>query len=437
VIARGRRRAALPLASALLATLLALLATGLSGCAMRERSNPLDPKNRVTRGMLTGFNAIAGDGVVGLRWPLLTQEGVTGYRIDRWLPGEDPRPLPGASYSSHVAAAEDLTARNDSTYLYRLVASFQTGDSAVSPPDTATPGTRRTLVLVANLPGVVGLAPDGRDVLFANGVEEPYDDLELDSTRGLFWLRQYELGRIVSRRFEGSATGSGLTLTHPTDLAVATTQRGTVWVALPDEQRVARFEPLLDSLRTPITGVGPARIVESNSAHGTLWIGADDGGLYQASVATTDTLQSWRLEARVTSIAVDHAIDVAWVATRSGDLCDLYRVVPGQPTPEHVRTGLLNVTDLEVEPIDRTLWVCERGAPLRGNGRLSRLGRDGQPLATLTGMEPYALAIEPGTRACWVTDVKSDRLLEISADGAVLRRSPPLGVPYGVRVYRP
>ena len=412
-----------------------MLALTVGGCDLRDRSNPLDPRNRTTHGGLTGFNAIAEDRVVELRWTHLTQEGVEGYRVYRWTPGGQPRLLPGAEYPPHVSAAEDLTVQNDSTYLYRLVAYLASGDSSLSPADTVTPGTRRTLVLVAQLPGVVGLSPDARDILFQNADDEAYDNLDLDSTRGIFWLSQYDRGRIVGREFEGTGTGFEFFLEHPTDLAV-TTGRGVVWAAQPERQRVARFGTT-DSSRIPIVGVGPARVVEANSDNATLWIGADDGGLFYASSASADTLQSWRLPARVNAIAIDAAANAAWVTTRTGDLCDLYHVVPGNASVERVRTGLLNVTDLEVESVTGTLWVSERGAPLTGNGHLSRLGRAGEVLALVTGIEPYALAVEPGSSAVWVTDIKSDRLIEVSADGVILRRSPQLGVPYGVRVDRP
>lgn len=428
-------RGALP-AKAFAAVLVVAAIGGLGGCSLRERSNPLDPENnRGTRGTLGGFNALAGDNVVLLRWTQVAQAGVLSYRIDRWAPGEAPLPLPGATFPSHVASAEDLTARNDSTYVYRIVARFASGDTLASPPDTATPGTRRIMVLVANLPGVAGISPDARDVVYADLASEPYDEVDLDSTRGIFWLSQHDRGIISSRRFETLIGGVEYPVYHPTDIAV-TTQRPIVWAAQPELSRVLRFLPN-DSTGTAIPGLGPARVVEANSANATVWIGSDDGRLFHASAATLDTLQSWQFTGRVGPIAVDEASDEAWVAVRAADLFDLYLVTAGNPDPVLVRPGLLNVTDIEVEAVTRTAWVSERGAPLTGNGRLTRIGRDGTPIAAVSGIEPYALAVEPGSRAVWVTDIRSDRLIEVSPDGAILRRSPALGVPYGVRVYRP
>jgi len=423
--------------AALAFALLAAAALGAGGgCAMRDRSNPLDPKNRsVTHGLLGGFNAVAGDNVVLLRWTPVALAGVESYRVDRWHPGEAPRPLPGALYPPYTSSAEDLSARNDSIYVYRVVARFGSGDSVASPPDTATPGTLRIMVLVADLPGVAGLSPDMRDIVYGDAASEPYDEIDLDSTRGVFWLSQYERGVIASRRFETLNGGIEFQSYHPTDIAI-TTQRPTIWAAQPELSQVSRLLAG-DTTGSAVVGVGPARVVESNSANATLWIGADDGALYHASAATLDTLRSWHFSGRVGPIAVDVASDEAWVAVRSSDLFDLYRVSAGDPVPLRLRTGLLNVTDIKVEGATRTAWVSERGAPLAGNGRLSRVARDGTVLATLVGIEPYALSVEPGSSEVWVTDIRSDRLIEVTPAGAIVRRSPRMGVPYGVRVYRP
>jgi DNA-binding beta-propeller fold protein YncE len=408
-----------------------------AGCTLRDRANPLDPRNKDTAGRLSGFNARAGDGAVELFWIPLTQSGILSYEVERWTPGGAPGRL--EIFPPHVSAAEDLTVQNDSTYLYRLVAHLASGDSAVSPADTVTPGTRRTMVLVANAPGVAGLSPDGRDIAYVRAAGEPYDDLDLDARRAVFWMSQYDRGMVTGRSFEGTGTVLELAVAHPTDLAISF-QRGSLWVAAPDRERVERFGTADTNIGVPgvpIEGVGPARIVEADNQDGTVWVGGDDGGLHRANASTSAVLESWSLGARVNSIAIDEATGGAWVATRTGDLCDLYRVAPGDPNPALVLQGLLNVTDLEVEPAGGTLWISERGAPLAGNGRLTRVGAAGNVLATVTGLEPYALAVEPGSAVCWVTDIRSDRLLLVSPEGVIVRRSPPLGVPYGVRVHVP
>jgi hypothetical protein len=428
------------IARSFLRTALAVsVAASLVGCTTRDRNNPLDPKNRETRGQLTGFNALAGDRVVELRWVRLSNEGVIGYRIERWRPGGTPAPLPGADFAEYVAAAEDPTAQNESTYVYRLIARLASGDSAFSAPDTATPGTRRIAVIVADLPGLLGLTSDARDVLYEFPEPAAYEDLELDEQRGWFWLSLYDNGTVVRRRFNGSNVGVEVSVTGPADLTT-TPQRGTGWAAIPSQARVVPIGPdtNLTVPGAPIVGVGTPRVVEGSKLGATLWIGSDQGFVYRYGISLDAITQTWDLGDRIGAIALDEAADAAWVSTRYGDLSDLYYVVFGSPDPPaRVRQGLLNVTDLAIDADTRSVWVAERGAPLAGHGRLSRIAVTGETAASLTGMEPYGIAIDAATGSCWVTDIATDRLLEVAPSGTILRRSPRLGVPYGVRVYRP
>lgn len=420
-------------------TALALtVAASLVGCTTRDRNNPLDPKNRETRGLLTGFNALAGDRVVELRWVRLSNEGVIGYRIQRWRPGGTPDALPGADFAEYVAAAEDPTAQNESTYVYRLIARLASGDSAFSVPDTATPGTRRIAAIVADLPGLIGLTADARDVLYEFPDQAAYEDLELDEQRGWFWLSLYDNGTVVRRRFSGANVGVEVSVTGPADLTT-TPQRGTGWVAIPSQARVVPIGPdtNLTVPGAPIVGLGTPRVVEGAKQSATLWIGSDQGFVYRYGISLDAVTQTWDLGHRIGAIALDEAADAAWVSTRDGDLSDLYYIVFGPDPPVRVRQGLLNVTDLASDAGTRSVWVAERGTPLTGHGRLSRIALTGGTDFSLTGMEPYGLGIDAATGSCWVTDIASDRLLEVAPSGTIVRRSPRLGVPYGVRVYRP
>ena len=342
-------------------------------------------------------------------------------------------------YALIVAAAEDPAVQNDSTYVYRLIADLASGDSAFSAPDTATPGTRRIAAIVADLPGLVGLTADARDVLYEFAEKEPYEDLDLDEQRGWFWLSLYDGGTVVRRRFNGSNVGVEVSVAGPADLT-STPQRGTGWAAIPSKARVVPIGPdtNLTVPGAPIVGLGTPRVVEGAKQGATLWIGSDQGFVYRYGIAVDAVTQTWSLGQRIGAIALDEAADAAWVSTRNGDLSDLYYLVFGSPDPPvRVRQGLLNVTDLVIDPATRSVWVSERGAPLAGRGRLSRIAVTGETAVTLLGMEPYGLALDAATGSCWVTDIASGRLLEVAPSGVILRRSPRLGVPYGVRVYRP
>jgi hypothetical protein len=319
------------------------------------------------------------------------------------------------------------------------MARLASGDSAFSAPDTATPGTRRIAAIVADLPGLVGLTADARDVLYEFFETEPYQDLELDEQRGWFWLSLFDEGTVVRRRFSGANVGVEVEVTGPADLTT-TPQRGTGWAAIPSLARVVPIGPdtNLTTPGVPIVGLGTPRVVEGAKQSATLWIGSDEGFVYRYDLALDAVTQTWSLGHRIGAIALDEVADAAWISTREGDLSDLYYVVFGSPDPpERVRQGLLNVTDLAIDPATRSLWICERGAPLAGQGRLTRIDATGETAVTLLGLEPYGVAIDAATGSCWVADIASDRLLEVTPSGSILRRSPRLGVPYGVRVYRP
>ncbi|HET9252590.1 MAG TPA: hypothetical protein VFP58_10785, partial [Candidatus Eisenbacteria bacterium] len=144
-----------------------LLAASVGGCTERDRSNPLDPANLDEGGALYGFNALAGNDQVELRWNRLTQTGVLGYRLLRWRSGEVPSYV-GDLLAPNLSGTVDTSAFNGERYLYRLVAYLAEGDSVTSPIDTATAGSRHIVVLSGILPGMLGLTPDGRDILYAN-----------------------------------------------------------------------------------------------------------------------------------------------------------------------------------------------------------------------------------------------------------------------------
>jgi DNA-binding beta-propeller fold protein YncE len=102
-----------------------------------------------------------------------------------------------------------------------------------------------------------------------------------------------------------------------------------------------------------------------------------------------------------------------------------------------VRSPLLNAADLAVDPASGDLWVAERGPANLGAGRLSLITHAGVTLATVGSIEPYGIDVDPVDGSCWVSDLHSNRILQISRSGATLSTSPPLATPYAVRVDLP
>jgi hypothetical protein len=429
VIARG---------AAWAAVVLALLAGVAGGCTPRERLNPLDPANRETNGGIPGFAAIAGHGVVTLQWTRLVQPGVTGYALQRWKPGEPAALLPGAIFGSGASTAADFDVLDDSTYVYRLVARFSYGDSAVSPPDTATPGPGYLAVLSAGTPAVYVLSPDARDVVAAIPAANAFEDADIDRDRNVLWLSDPASGVVLRRGLYGEIGGVTLALPGVTDVSVSNL-RGVGWIAAPGLGQVRAYGPALDdpSPRVTVNGLGHPRVVEAGTLDPTVWVGTDEGAVHRLQPSDGAPLEQWNLGAPIRAIALDQAARAAWVVTLRGSVNDLYYLVPGDTTRALKGAGLDNVADVEVEEATRTLWVSERGRPRAGAGRLTRVDGAGAVLTSVQGIEPYGIAVDPGTDRIWVSDLASNRLLLVDATGLIRRRSPPISVPYGVLAHLP
>jgi hypothetical protein len=411
-----------------------LAATVLSGCAERERLNPLDPENTTTGGLIAGFGARAGNGQVEVVWQRLPQSDVASYRLQRWIPGQLPAYLPEV-YGSTIAGTVDSLLPNGETFLYRLVARFTSGDSAVSPVDTATTGTRRIAVLSAGAPGYVGLTPDARDVLFTLPSDEAPEDMEVDRTRDVIWLTLPGEGVVFRQYFDGTLAGPTLVLNRPTDVSVSN-QRGIAWIALPDLAEVRAYGPDL-SATTPfdrVSGTGDAHVVEAGTTDLTVWIGDESGVVYRYVPETGPVLGTWDLGDRVIYIALDEAMDAAWVATRGASGDKLFRIDGADSSVTALPGVWGNIADIEFDPVFRSLWISERGPPGAGLGRLTRASASGATQATLSGVEPFGITTDPLTGHCWASELKSNRVIEVASSGSIVRWSISVSVPYAVRV---
>jgi sugar lactone lactonase YvrE len=407
----------------------------LGGCTTRERTNPLDPRNTVTQGSLIGFNAIAADSVVELRWPPLGVQGVLGYRVQRWRPGGVPQSLGASDYNPDATAAEDPDVRNDSTYVYRLIAHLDTGDSVLSAPDTVTPGTRRIFALAAGTPSLLRLTPDARDVLYELQTKESYVDMELDRSTGVLWFAAETSGEVVRRTPDGAITGSVIETGAPGDLSVSS-NRGLGWVVSLTTGSVTSYGPDLNdaSPHSTIGDVPDPRIVEAGTTDPSVWVGDEGGEVYRFQAQDLVRTNVWSLAAGpIRAIALDEARGGAWVATRA-PAGTLYHLDPTDSSATLVRFPLSNAADLAVDPATGDLWIAERGPANLGAGRLSLITRAGVTLATVGSIEPYGIDVDPVDGSCWISDLHSNRILQISRSGATLRASPPLPTPYAVRV---
>ena len=179
------------------------------------------------------------------------------------------------------------------------------------------------------------------------------------------------------------------------------------------------------------------RIVEAGTTDPSVWIGDEGGDVYRFQAQDLLRTHAWSLgHGPIRAIALDEARGAAWVATRA-PTGTLFYLDPADSSATVVRSTLLNAADLAVDPPTGDLWIAERGPANRGGGRLSLITRAGVTLATVGSIEPYGIDVDPRDGSCWVSDLHSNRILQISRSGATLSTSPPLATPYAVRVAIP
>ena len=410
------------------------LAALLGGCATRERSNPLDPYNNTTGGLITGFNALAGNHQVEIRWSRVTQSGLAGYRLLRWRPGELPA-VHEDLIAANLTGTVDTAVVNDESYVYQVVARFDSGDTLASPPDTASPGTRQIIVLGAELPGMYRLTPDGRDILFAQPARDAYEDMELDDRRGVLWLTIPLDGSVLRLFPSGAIAAPEVRVTYASDVSISEA-RGTGWIADPVAHGVWEVDPGNDTPHLQ-PGLGSARVVEAGTRTPYVWVGNEEGQVQRFASEGFIQLGEWNVGGVIRAIALDQEKNQAWVVARpAGEhgTDDLYRVDVADSTVTGMPYRLANVADVEFDEAHRSLWVAEEGPPTFGAGRLSRLNDQGEIVASVSGIEPFGIHVDAATGHCWVADLRSKRVLEVDASGVVVRRTTTIATPYLVRV---
>jgi streptogramin lyase len=238
---------------------------------------------------------------------------------------------------------------------------------------------------------------------------------------------------------DGATVGQTIMLPDPTDVSVSS-NRGVGWVVSLGDSTVYSFGPNIDdpNPQRSLSGLGHPGVVEAGTNDPTVWVGNKEGTVYRFRALDLVQTNAWALGAgEVRAIALDEANASAWVATRTEVGGSLYYLSPSDTTVTPIETNLLNPIDLAVDPVNGDLWVSERGTPHFGAGRLRLISRAGTILASVTGIEPYGIDVDLLDRSCWVSDLRSNRILLINRTGVTRRASPVLDTPYAVRVAVP
>jgi len=397
---------------------LLLLAALLSSCAERERSNPLDPLNPHTHGLLPGFRAVAQDGMVELRWDPLTDltdiDEVSIYRRQEDESGFYL--LARLVFSPRDRGYLDSTAANGVTYYYHLGLNLRGGSElpSVSREVPATPGRQRCWALAAGTGELMLLSPDGREVRKrVGGFAYPWA-IRIDTGRARVWMADADAGNVFALDADGEEIARFGGFWMPVALALRTDGTCLVVDAIREEVYILDCESRTRVLLIS-TGLSHPSDMNVNPADGTVWISEQDPArvsLWKPEGAFLKALASGGSPRRI----VFSRDGTAWVSDPQLNLVRHFDAqgkalrsvpVPGAPF------------DLAFEERRKLIWVTRMS-----DGRVSALSPEGEEVVGIAGFEvPLAVFLNESRvsyeNACWVSDAATGRIYRFDLDGGL------------------
>ena len=347
----------------------------LTSCGHRDRANPLDPLNESTRGSPPGFEVVALDERVALRWSPLQPDGLTGYEIYRRQGTNGSfEPFVSSPYPSRIGSAIDSLLFNGTTYYYKLVPLIEGyGEGTPSPSLPATPGPHFAVTVDAFSGTVTKFSADLKaSVWKAGGFYYP---LAAASDGQNVWVTDLYGGTIC-------LAGDGRTLWSNTNfilpLAISVRPDGMSAVADPNRGTVTILSP---------QGQVRAAISESLSAPTSVSFGGSD--------------EIWVADPRAARVN-KYSID--------GELLRSF-------------TGCIEPRFLDAETADGSCWVIDVGS-----NEVIKLSSDGHELLRVGSFSrPLTVAVDKGGGGCWVSDSATEEIARISERGDIVFRTGRVG----------
>jgi sugar lactone lactonase YvrE len=354
----------------------------LTSCGHRGRANPLDPLNESTRGSPPGFEVVALDGRVELRWSPLQLGGLTGYNIYRSQGANGLFELLGTSpYPSRLGSAIDSLLLNGTTYYYKLVPLIEGyGEGTPSPSLPATPGPHFAVAVDAFSGTVTKFSADLRaPVWTAGGFYYPF---AVASDGQNVWVTDL-YGGTICLAGDGKMLWSNTNFILP--LAVSVRPDGMSAVADPNKGTVTILSP---------QGQVRAAISESLSAPASVSFGGSD------EIWVADPRAG-----RVNKYSVDG---------------DLLRSFAGCAEPRF----------LDAETADGSCWVIDVAS-----NQVLKLSSDGQELLRVGPFSrSVTLAADESGGGCWVSDSATEEVVRISDRGEIVFRTGRVGRVASIKV---
>ncbi len=364
---------------------LALLVLALAmACSDPERSNPFDPGNPHAGPQDIGFNAIAGNQFVALRWDELDYRDLKGVRVLRSVAGgADTTVVTDSLLPRHQLSFVDNQVENDVSYHYNLQFVLEgSPELPVAPGDLATPGQLVPWLDFGEGTIISRMSPDFRDRLF---------ELDLD----FFLIRDMQVN-----------------------------PQGTeLWVLDGVVNQVARFDMQGNLVADP-SELQRVTAFRFNRLDRSVWIATTDvGGTLHHFRPGGSPDESYHLGSEVTSLAVEYrggSFDNLWIGTRAGKVLRIENGVLSELTHEQFVTPEMVETS---GTIAGGGYVLDTGSKVLFHFTGSRLDWKVENRFA----SPSSLVVSQTGDYCWVADEASGLVHEIDREGRVLRQIDGLG----------
>jgi DNA-binding beta-propeller fold protein YncE len=355
-----------------LAALLTIALPLLTGCSTRGHLNPFDPANPETGGRPAGFQALAANQSVRLRWRETAAAGLVGHRLYRrtsadtvFIPITDVLP---PTTTTHA----DFGLLNGVEHAYRLYFVFESGPAGAPAEARATPGPLRP------------------------------------------WVADYRGGRLVRLSADGRVVAESLAPTAARNpVAVDVYPRdGTVWAVGPGSD-VLVYNVNSGQQSSVGQGISSAVSVVVDRVDGSAWVGdaGDDRVVHLLSNgAPADPPLLSGLD-YPGDLALDRADGTLWVVEQDGDRVRKY-------TSDGAAAATATVSRpsrVALDTLTHEAWVTSFE-----HGRVVRLSRDGVPLDTVAAFEgPIGIAVDAVRGRIWVADALADEVVALDPSGTI------------------
>ncbi len=363
------------------AALLIILLTGTTACSDRERANPFDPRGP-NYGEMEWLNALAGNGKVYLYWGSLDYADLAGFDIIRVsLADQDTAVLNDTTLAAREVAFLDSTAENNITYAYNLrLLLTDSNERPMTKPDLATPGRIFGWLVTGDGGNVAYMTPDFRDEVYRLDADFMHaDDLQLTPGQEEVWVLDKSYDNISRFSLYGEPLEGNPVFSNTAAFAFNYQDR-SLWIAVS----------------------GSEGVLYHFGANGTL-------------------AESFRTDARATSLAVNYPENGVWVG--SSDKLVL-RIGNGEVSRfEH--TDFSHPETVAAGRYSTIAWILDTEARI-----LFHTAEPNKVFRLANYTDPTDIAVSDDGSICWVADPTANILYEIDLQANTVGRLENLGEPW-------